>query len=173
VIEIESFFRECNETKYAGYHHAPIPSPLDSEADDVIGMISNLSARQLAGIRQMLLFGQAGVLNSYSERMASQAVRTGDPQFLQRALVAVALAGSSKEFDMRDAHFPLAVIYRSAEKLRLDAQELFDAGAEFADGLFRKIMQEFPRRPPESRNLRAFDFVESQDEYGFRYRRTW
>jgi len=65
----------------------------------------------------------------------------------------------------------LAVLYNSAVKLGMDAENTFADIARLADpGVIQKEMNGFPRRQPKDRALEAFYLLEEMTEEGFVYK---
>jgi hypothetical protein len=115
--------------------------------------------------------GQETVLGPYTQRMASLAVRGRSPTFLRSGLRAVALASAHQE-DRRDLIVVLALLWRSAEHLRLDPAAQFTAAAQ-SFGRFGVEIADFAGRKPPDRTLEAMLYAEVCEGHEFRYEHRW
>jgi hypothetical protein len=103
--------------------------------------------------------------------MAALAVRTGQGQFIQEGLAALAIALPLA--DWMDIAPNFGLLYHSAEKIGLDPVTSFEAAMVRADSEFQRLAGGFLTLEKERRSLELMGYVESMDQDGFRYRRTW
>ncbi len=152
-----------------GYRTWPLPHERDKE----IGrLVDHLGRRGFHGSGETLDEQHGRVLREFAERMASLAVRRRSPEDLRLGLLALALAASVSR-DIRDEIVVMAPLWRSAEILGLDPVSEFTAAGEAVDGLGGQQLLSFAARSPRDRSLQAMGYIESSDEGGFRYERTW
>jgi hypothetical protein len=149
-----------------GYLDERLPSGRDKEITRLIAAASDGGRlRELAG---QLSETHVPVLLVFAERMASLAVRLGDAEVMRQGLMAVCL--SFGVADRRDALLVLPLLWRTAERLRLDpAAELM--AVHQAVGC--EELARFTARRPEDRTIASMGYVETRDDDGFRYERTW
>ncbi len=153
-----------------GYIGWPLPCERDREVAEVVDRLGRESE---PGERRVPLNREHGVtLCTFAERMASLAVRRHSPEDLRLGLLALALAASVSR-DIRDEIVVMAPLWRSAEILGLDPVSEFTAAGEAVDGLGGQQLLSFAARSPRDRSLQAMGYIESSDEGGFRYKRTW
>src|SRR5687768_8296707 len=111
-----------------GYLQRPLPDPLDLELGTLVERFSDGDAATREAILETMTLEAARALAVYGERMASLAVHQDSSAMLLRGLVAVGLAAA------REYHKELIVLLplfdRSARKLTIDPDALFDAATE-------------------------------------------
>jgi hypothetical protein len=163
----ESFDLEIlDPSQNEGYLDERLPSARDREILDLIsGAGKNGRLRELSA---HLSGNHVPVLLAFAERMAALAVRNRDPEMIRRGLLAACLTFAVG--DRRDALLVLPLLWRSAERLLLDPASEF---AAVSDDLGCDELSQFARRDPEDRSIESMGYVESQDDDGFRYERTW
>ncbi|CAJ60517.1 MULTISPECIES: hypothetical protein [Frankia] len=110
---------------------------------------------------------EAETLRAFGIRMASLAVRRGDPDLLRLGLLAVALA-SLRSMDRRDDLGALAPLWRTASLLRLEPSHEFTAAAVELPAAAEFLLG-WVDRTPDRQDLAEMGFGESADEDGFRY----
>jgi hypothetical protein len=162
--ELDILDPELNE----GYLNQQLPSSRDREIVSLLNAATQ--SGQLEDLSHLLERPQSAVLLAFAERMASLAARTSDRDALRSGLLAAAVATVAS--DVRDALLVLPLLWRSAEHLKLDpATELAMAAKRLP--LASATLEQFAARSPEDRKIEAMGYVESVDEDGFRYARTW
>jgi hypothetical protein len=162
---------------FHGYGHQPIPPGLDAIIGRAVAAIH--TAEDFVGVVQALQPARASVFTAFAERAAALAVRRKSRDDIHQGLVAVALAYALTD-DWRDVIGSLAVLLRAAEILALDpvgeitivAYTLAGATTKWGIGADDWLLS-FAHRTPEDRSLTAFGYVESHDDDGFRFVRTW
>lgn len=155
--------------RHLGYLPRPIPQPLDDEIRRLLAPV--LDAGGWADLRARVTPDHHSVLRVFAERMASWAVRQRDSRPLKIALAALALGGLDD--GSREALAVVPLVYRSAERLDVEPEELFEDVARHVGDEAASTLRAFPRRSPRDRSIAAMGYEESRDEDGFRYRRTW
>lgn len=100
------------------------------------------------------------IFEGYAFHAAQEAIRRNDPGLVKRGLIALAIENTSR--DWRDIIPPLALLYRSAGKLNMDASELFYEVAQIAFPPFRKLIEGY-----DGGRVRGFRPIES-----FHYKET-
>lgn len=100
------------------------------------------------------------VFEAYAFHAAQEAIRRNDPGLVKRGLIALAIENTFR--DWRDTIPRLALLYRSACKLNMDATELFYQVAQIARPSFRKLIEGY-----DGGRLQGFRPIES-----FRYKET-
>jgi hypothetical protein len=113
----------------------------------------------------------ASGLLAFAERMASLAVRTGNPQLVREGLEALAFGAGL--VDIREAILILPLLYQSLRKLDVDATNYFAGAIGLGDAQFDSVLREFPNRDEENRSIEVMGYIEGRDQDGFRYVRTW
>lgn len=147
----------------------PIPSERDREIAQAIEKLRRLDLEQL---KSLLDTHSDRVCMSFAERMAALAVRRQSRQDLNLGIVAAGIARSITQ-EPREVIIRLAPLWHSAILLGLNAREEFLAVALELGGMGGELLESFTKRTPHDQSLEVMGYVESQDDPGFRYRRTW
>src|SRR4051794_23787494 len=108
------------------YYAGRIPSAADDRVGRAVAAWSDASPAAQAAIRDAVDDDRADLLRTWSERLASLGVRLDSSGPLVQGLVALSLA---EEADPGEAMLVATLHRRSAEKLGLSPERLFDAAA--------------------------------------------
>jgi len=154
----------------AGYLGLPLPSPRDAEITAVLGRAMNDG--ELVQLAELVRGPQTAVLRAFAERMASLAVRIGEPATLRGGLLSAAVVTAVPGVDGREVLLILPLLWHSARRLDLDPAAEFAATADVFPPAATALRQ-FAARKPEDQRIEAMGYVESTDDGGFRYGRTW
>jgi hypothetical protein len=103
--------------------------------------------------------------------MASLAVRKKDRDIIIRGLIVLGVDGW--RIDWRDNTMMLSLHNRSAELIGVEPASVFADAAKYLSLKVRKSFEQFLERKKEDISFDAMGFIESEDENGFRYKRTW
>ena len=144
-----------------------IPTDLDLRFSDLISGLAGVSVDERKAIGDQLTRRVAWGLREFAVRMASRAVRTGDPGYVLLGLRALAL--ETDPDDPRDFFVAVGPLYRASELIGARAAPLFDEAAGFTASDLSRFIRAFPRRTPESRRLDAFGFREEGAGPTFRF----
>ena len=107
-------------------------------------------------------------LLGYAAEIAARAVRRGERDCIKQGLMALMVEGGREE--LRSSITAMAMLYRSAIKLNMDAAKAFAEAASLASpGSLQREMSHFPFRLAENRDLAAFSLIEVNTEEGFSY----
>jgi hypothetical protein len=169
--QVEATLQLLDSKQSNGYGNLPIPCAID---DEVHALVAHLVALDPAGRRDLLsrMTQRHGyALLAFAERMAALAVREVRPELVDIGLSAAAI--SADLVDFRDALMVLSLLYRSAEKLGLDPSAAFAKVESFGNQYFDECIRRFPHRAEADRSIQAMGYVESEDQEGFRYQKTW
>ena len=147
------------------YYRSRIPCPEDSEIARAINAFSESTPREQAAFRAGIDRSRSGLLQVWSERIASLAVRLDSPKPLVLGLVGLSLAQAT---DDQEALLVAPLHRRSAEKLGVDAGRIFDEAAGRTDLAGARWLAE--QRDSEEQPEDA-GYVEDDDGEGFRYER--
>ena len=154
----------------AGYLQRDLPDPLDDVLGGVVERFSDGDAETRQAILESLTPEAARALSVYGERMASRAVHEDSTALLLRGLVAVGLAAA------REYHKELMVLLplfdRSARKLTIDPDGLFEAAAEILGDAAPEWLRRFPERSEAERDLGRMGYEERPTENGLLYARS-
>ena len=149
-----------------GYYESRIPSPADSEIARSIRAFTEAGPYDQAEFRSALDADRCGLLQAWSERIATLAVRLDSSRPLVLGLVGLSLAATS---DSHEAALVAPLHRRSAEKLGIDAAEVFDDAAGWSDAegaVWLEEMRDSDEQPEDA------GYVEDADADGFRYQRA-
>lgn len=146
-----------------GYGGRKLPCTRDEEIAHVVEALSRGRATD-----EDLGPPHAHVLGVFAERMATLARRQGSPSDLKLGLEALALA--ERLGDSREALLVMPLLWKTAEVLALNPTSEFVQVAE-RHGV--KELRAFVERRPEDRSVESMGYVETYDESGFIYDRTW
>jgi hypothetical protein len=148
------------------YHRSRIPNAYDSRVGRAVAAFSAASPGGQAAIREAIDDDRAGLLRAWSERVAALAVRLESQSPLVQGLVALSMA---QEADGGEALLVAPLHRRSAEKLGLDADRVFDAAAGRTDLAGARWLRD--ARDCDDQ-LEDAGYVEDEDDDGFRYGRA-
>lgn len=165
---IEKIVKAINDDVGKGYLQKKLPCDLDEKVSSLVRLFVNEMALGRSRIWKMVDWKLSGALICYAERMASLGVREKSPDRLWQGLVALVIENHSG--DWRDNLMILAPLYDAAKKNGIDPDRLFlEVAGLFKNSVAISIKQ-FTERSPENKSLKAFDFSESTDADGFRYK---
>ena len=162
-------FSVLDSPRTVGYLKQPMPSAVDHEIRElVLQAARGLTFDQI--VRAVPEYGDR-TLGVFAERVASMAVRRHDPSDLRVGLIAMAIAMKAAG-DWRDVLPVYSLLYRAAEKIGVDpAVEFAEANARL--GGAADSLVEFAGREPWNRGIDVMGYVESSDQDGFKFVRTW
>jgi hypothetical protein len=149
-----------------GYYRSRIPSAYDSRIGRVIAGFTAASPVVQAAFRESLDADRADLLRVWSERLAALAVRLDSSEPLVQGLVGLSVA---QEDGGSEAMLVAPLHRRSAEKLGLDPERIFDAAAgrtDLAGARWLREVRDLQERPEDA------GYVEDADADGFRYLRS-
>ena len=112
------------------YHRSRIPNRCHSRVGRAVASFTAASPGGQAALREAIDEDRAGLLRAWSERLAALGVRLESQGPLVQGLVALSLA---QEADGGEALLVAPLHRRSAEKLGLDADRVFDAACGRTD----------------------------------------
>jgi hypothetical protein len=150
----------------ADYYASRIPTGADDRIGRAVAAYSLASPPAQAAIREAIDDDRADLLRTWAERLASLGVRLDSASPLVQGLVALSLA---EEADPGEAMLVATLHRRSAEKLDLSPERLFDAAAgrtDLAGARWLRDASEAPEQPEDA------GWVEDADDDGFRYGRA-
>ncbi|HEX5594567.1 MAG TPA: hypothetical protein VFX61_00880 [Micromonosporaceae bacterium] len=150
------------------YLRKPMPSERDERITSLVEALRDRPAIE-AATRSVAAVGET-VLGPYVQRAAALAVRLATPRYLRAGLRAAALMAANE--DPRDVVIVLALLWRSAELLKLDPGAEFNAIARDF-GRYGEPLAAFAARPPETRTLDAMGYGEVGEGAQFRYQCRW
>lgn len=170
MTEIDNIIEFLGSEKIHGYGPTPIPSKIDEDICMLLEAMfrAEVPIRTAITARMKELHGFA--MKAFAIRMAAYALRTNQSSFLRQGLLALAIAFHL--IDPRDVIPIFTLIYRSAQKMGLDPNDLFMT-TEASDPEFQLQLDAFLAREDTDKSIECMGYVESKDKDGFRYRRTW
>jgi hypothetical protein len=148
------------------YYASRIPVAADDRIGRAVAAFSAASPAAQAAIREALDDDASDLLRAWAERMASLAVRLESGGPLVQGLVGLSLA---EETDPAEAMLVATLHRRSAEKLGLPVQRIFDGASgrtDLAGARWLRDAGESPDQPEDA------GWVEDEDADGFRYGRA-
>jgi hypothetical protein len=148
------------------YYDSAIPSPEASSIARAVRAFSEADPSWQAAFRDAIDHDRADLLCAWSERVAALAVRLDSERPLVIGLVGLSVADESAA---GEALLIAPLHRRSAEKLDVDADRLFDEAAGMTD----LIGARWTRDARDSADqVEDAGYVEHTDEDGFRYLRA-
>jgi hypothetical protein len=127
-----------------------------------------VTALELKSIRESIDLHLAVLLNHYSRRMASAAVRENRNDLVAQALLAISLDDSL--LDDRDVYRTGALIIDCCQRLNLDPTKCFEHNSILATDRRKSLLnRQLSSAPEYMRSLRSMKFGIVDDEAGFKY----
>jgi len=153
-------------------HHSydPLRDPtINQVVGELTQSFANATKQQQTEARAALTRQLRSALMGFAWEMAEEAVSCKSPELVKQGLIALAIDDGAR--DARDDIIRMAPLFRSAQKLGLDAEKLFAEAADLTTNSYLKSeMYNFPLRKPEHRDFgKAFYIHESNTKDGFRY----
>jgi hypothetical protein len=149
-----------------GYYDNPIPSAEDSRIARAVKAFTDADPAWQAAFREALDGDRGDLLCAWSERVAALAVRLDSPSPLVLGLVGLSLAGEAGD---GEALLIAPLHRRSAEKLDVDANRLFDEAAGMTDLAGARWLAD---ARDSADTVEDAGYVEHAGEDGFRYLRA-
>jgi len=162
---------DSTQRRYDGYGPAKLPCGRDREVQVFVDQLRRDGPRAVAAALAAISEEGRRVLRAYAERMASLAVRTGEVEQLERAIVAVVVGGLDD--NAYEALMAMPLIEDGARRVGIEPPELFEKAAAIVGHPGTINLVRWLSRKPEDRSLASMGFVESADKDGFRYRLDW
>jgi hypothetical protein len=142
------------------------PDSFVSGVTDFVDFVRYSSAQDQQKIREQLEPKHFARLRGYASRMASRAVQRGSVEDVERGLAASAFEGG--RFDYRYTVITLCLLHRSAEKLGVNVDELFQRAASLGDKASKELLLGYLARG--DKRLEAMGYKEGVGEDGrFKY----
>jgi hypothetical protein len=148
----------------------PLRDPLiEAAIGRLVGSFISATKNEQDLARDAITRGSSLVLLGYAWDRAEFAVEHGSRQAIVDGLTAISLENARS--DARDSVVRLAVLFRSAQRLGVDAGSWFAAAADATTNPWlKREIQDFPFRTQQQADLKAaFHIRESQIPEGFRY----
>ncbi len=152
------------------YLSEQIPSAMDSVIESFIDWYLQASEDDKRSFSESLTPRMGDILLVYSERAAIRAVREHSGSEVHKGLTAIAML-SLDTIDFRECLIILALHHHSAARIGVDFEPLLTEVAQIAGPQIRDELRRFARR--EDVTIESMGYVESTDQDGFTYRRTW
>jgi hypothetical protein len=165
-IDLVKRLNSAVPSTYITDQHLPVA---DEIMASLIDAFQSASVEQRGVARAELSPAARWFLLCYAWKMAEQAINQKSEKMVMQGLLTLSIEDGG--MDARDSIVRMSILFRSAQKLGLDATQLFAEAADFATNPYLKTaMLQFPARPPEHRDLgRAFFIGEKTTEQGFSY----
>jgi hypothetical protein len=166
AMDLHETLRLLDLPRGDAYHRSRIPNAYDSRVGRAVAAFSAASPGGQAALREAIDDDRAGLLRAWSERMAALGVRFDSRSPLVQGLIALSLA---QEPDGGEALLVAPLHRRSAEKLGLDADRVFDAACghtDLAGARWLRDARDTDDQPEDA------GYVEDEDADGFRYGRA-
>jgi hypothetical protein len=154
-----------------GYGPLPIPQARDVEISDILKAWTRLDDRERQESAKGISEGQRPTLLAYSERMASQAVRTHNVECIVLGLLALGIDGWRGEW--RENAMVISLHHDAALRLGCNVTELFDKASSLLPLKVSSAIRSFVNRSESDKALDAMGYTTGSDLDGFRYERTW
>jgi hypothetical protein len=166
VMDLHETLRLLDLPRGDAYHRSRIPNGYDSRVGRAVAAFSAASPGGQAAIREAIGDDRAGLLRAWSERMAALGVRLESHSPLVQGLIGLSLA---EEADPGEALLVAPLHRRSAEKLGLDSDRVFDAACgrtDLAGAHWLRDARDCDDQPEDT------GYIEDEDDDGFRYGRS-
>jgi hypothetical protein len=148
------------------YYDSAIPSPEDSSIARAVKAFSEADPTWQAAFRDAIDHDRADLLCAWSERVAALAVRLDSERPVVIGLVGLSVAD---EASAGEGMLIAPLHRRSAEKLDVDGDRLFDEAAGMTDLMGARWLRD---ARDSADQVEDSGYVEHTDEDGFRYLRA-
>lgn len=155
--------------RFRRYGPRPIPDPLDDEVTAFVERLEKGGPDAVRNASAVVSESGRDVLQAYAGRVASQAVRRGEPSILLHAVVALVVAGLDRNYP--EALMGMALIDHSAMKIGADLERILEEASAIVGHPGTVSLVMWISRAPEKRTISVMGYAESEDDDGFRYRR--
>jgi hypothetical protein len=159
------------QRRFNGYGPSPLPNSRDEEIDTFVEQLLVGGPTAVTGVLSSVSDKARQVLRAYAERMASLAVRRGDPEKLLRGVVALVVGGLDE--NRLESLMVMAPLEDGAKRLGVDFPEVFEAASKVVGHPGTVNLMVWLTRKTEDRSLASMGFVASEDGDGFRYKLDW
>ncbi len=146
----------------------PLPNVRDEHCEKLTRVYADANDAERAEIRAAGTAEQLRLLLPFADRMAILAVRAKDDARITSGLLAHAI--EDFRWDPRENLRSLSLLFRSGEKLGIDAAARFREVAQLASPSAKKYFLEFADDP---KGLDAMGFRETDGTDGFTYESDW
>ncbi len=153
-----------------GYGRLPIPTQRDAVISGVLQNWLGMDGLSRKNALSQITEAYRWTLLSYSERMASWAVRSRDRNAILLGLVALGMDGW--QFDWRENMVLVCLHCDASQRIGAAPAGLFEEAAQFLPKMPADALRSFLGRSDEDRSLAAMGYVAAADADGFRYQRT-
>jgi hypothetical protein len=153
-----------------GYGPLPIPMARDNEINDMLREWAALDEHERNEAAKKFSFESCvQTLECYSSRMASLAVRTGDPEFIYLGLLALGVFGWLPPWGIRVEYVTLH--YDASKRIGVQSEDVFEKAARLLVGKVADELRLYLRRPPHLKTIDCMHFYTSMVGDGFRYKK--
>ncbi|HEY7297139.1 MAG TPA: hypothetical protein VH684_04305 [Xanthobacteraceae bacterium] len=154
-----------------GYGLLSIPQPRDEDIANLIRSWTALTESERKESAAHLSDKQSSTFLSFSERMASRAVRERNSEYLLLGLLALGIEGG--KVDRRDNLLLMPLHYDASRRIGANPNEIFENVARLIPGTGGQNIRAFLSRSERDKSLDVMGYVVGADDDGFRYARTW
>ncbi len=162
---------DVSQQRYTSYGPSALPNARDDEVEQYVDQLRAGGPGAVGSATDVASEAGRQVLRAYAERMASLAVRQGEPLQLLRGLVALVVGGLYR--NELEALMVMSLVDNSAHRLGLETAELFGQASRVVGHPGSVYLMHWLTRSAEDRSIKAMGFVESSDGDGFRYKLDW
>jgi hypothetical protein len=155
--------------EFRGYLARSIPQPRDRDISNVLRAWMALD--EIDRKQSEVSGDQHWIMLSYSERMASLAVRERSQDLIMLGLIALGVDGC--HYDWRDNVLIVALHYDAAKRIGASPEDIFESAARLLPDKPASGLRSFLRRSAHNKSLEVMGYIVGNDEDGFRYQRTW
>jgi hypothetical protein len=149
-----------------GYYDNPIPCEEDSRIGRAVRSFTDADPAWQAAFRQAMDGDRSDLLCVWSERVAALAVRLDSARPIVLGLVSLSLAGEAGD---GEALLVAPLHRRSAERLDVDANRLFDEAAGMTDLMGARWLAD---ARDSADTVEDAGYIEHDGDDGFRYLRA-
>ncbi len=157
------------KSRELAYYKQSIPSEIDNEIIKLLMELIQHDQESLMKIVNEIIMQNTQILGLFAERMASLAVRESNSTHITLGLIALIIYLHTA--DTRDAILVLSLLYDAAIRIKVDPCEIFKK-VELIVG-DSDFLNDFLNRNEESKSIEVMGYIESTNEDGFVYKRTW
>ena len=164
---VDGAFKSFQDIKEEEFFRRDLPPDVIESIGQLTDAFSRTNPREREEIVERVQAPFRFIFGRYAFCVAQEAIRRNDPSLVKQGLIALAIENTFR--DWRDTLPILALLFRSACKLNLNASGLFYETAQIACPPCRRLLEGFMDRDESARTIESFRYKEVGEGDTFAY----